>query len=424
MLTFVKYLVLGLLVARSSAQISFGGDDVTSPPVENSCTTPHQKAGICISLRECGSLLQLLKKPVPANHVTYLRSSVCGYSSFLPNICCPDEPPVFPIAVNGGWGAWAGWSSCSTTCGDGQQVRVRACDSPAPAEGGAPCEGAGQEQQPCKVAECRVPISLPGLDTCGESSVSTSRIVNGQKSKLNGWPWIAAVGYSNPDIPGSVDYLCGGTLITSRHVVTAMHCLIDGLTSVRLGELILGDDNDGASPEEVKVAKIIKNENYNGKSFDNDIAILELERDVAFRTGIKPICLTKDPELAKKFENTGLFIAGWGATSFKGPTSKTLLEGIIRPIPRDECQAKFSSFRNVAITPQKICARDLQDKVDACQGDSGGPLMAWELKGDGSPARFYLVGVVSFGYKCAAPGFPGVYTRVTEYVDWIQKGIS
>lgn len=364
----------------------------------------------------------LLKKPVPQSHVTYLRASVCGFGSFLPDVCCPEEVPVIQTAVNGGWGAWAGWSSCSTTCGEGRQVRVRACDSPAPAEGGAPCEGTGQEQQPCKLAECRPPVTPPGFDICGESAAATARIVNGKPAELNAWPWIAAVGYTNPAIPNTVDYLCGGTLITNRHVLTAMHCIVDGLKSVRLGELRLKDDADGANPEEIIVSKIIKNDDYNGKSFNNDIAILELERDVTFRAGIKPICLTKDPAIASKFENSGLFIAGWGATSFKGPTSTVLLEGIIKAVPKDECQAKFSSFKNVVITPQKICARDMQDKVDACQGDSGGPLMALDLTTGSS--RFFLVGVVSFGYKCAVPGFPGVYTRVTEYMDWIQKKIN
>jgi hypothetical protein len=43
----------------------------------------------------------------------------------------------------------------------------------------------------------------------------------GQPSKLNSWPWIAAVGYSNPDIPGAVDYLCGGTLVTSRYALVS-----------------------------------------------------------------------------------------------------------------------------------------------------------------------------------------------------------
>lgn len=53
------------------------------------------------------------------------------------------------------------------------------------------------------------------------------------------------------------------------------------------------------------------------------------------------------------------------------------------------------------------------------QGDSGGPLMAV-----GKNNSFYLVGVVSFGKQCGQPGYPGVYTRVTEFLDWLSRNLS
>lgn len=49
------------------------------------------------------------------------------------------------------------------------------------------------------------------------------------------------------------------------------------------------------------------------------------------------------------------------------------------------------------------------------QGDSGGPLIMW-----GDDGRYYLMGIVSFGKKCATPGYPGAYTRVTKQLEWLN----
>lgn len=56
------------------------------------------------------------------------------------------------------------------------------------------------------------------------------------------------------------------------------------------------------------------------------------------------------------------------------------------------------------------------------QGDSGGPLM-WP-RGVDQEDRYYIIGVVSYGFKCAEAGYPGVYTRVTHFLDWIQSTVQ
>lgn len=81
-----------------------------------------------------------------------------------------------------------------------------------------------------------------------------------------------------------------------------------------------------------------------------------------------------------------------------------------------ECVQKFKA-RNINIASSQICAGGEFAK-DSCDGDSGGPLMR--------PAymkRWYLEGIVSFGNRCGLEGWPGVYTRVADYVDWIQRSI-
>lgn len=318
-------------------------------------------------------------------------------------------------AQDGKWSEWSEWSSCSQTCDGGEKSRERKCDNPAPSGGGADCEGKSSETETCEEGTpCIPPVEIPRTDECGLRDPGSNRIVAGTPAKLNAWPWQAALGFQDPT-SNEIHYLCGATLITTKHVLTAAHCVRDDMVTVLIGDLILHNDTDGANPEEYKVVKMISHEDYNPSSFENDIAIIEFETGTTYKTGIHPACLPSNSPsfMEKTFENEGVWVTGWGATEFRGPTDNHLQQGLISVVTNEECKEKFKQFNNVDIGDTKLCARDLQDKVDACQGDSGGPLVLFK-RGDDRKFRYYLIGVVSFGYRCAVKGFPGVYTRVTE----------
>merc|ERR1711971_674751 len=270
-MTRQKLLIVCLLFSLGSSQISFGGP----PPEkeENKCTTPDGKEGECIGLRRCNNILVLLRKPIATEAIKYLRASVCSFSGFLPDVCCPPEPVTFgsatttstttpttttpPITkapvIDGKWSNWSHWGSCSKTCGGGTQKRSRACNSPPPSpDGGAPCEGEDEDMRECGDETCPSSVAIP--PECGITKVRALRITNGQPAKINQWPWQVALGYTNPE-DNTIDYLCGGALVTKRHVVTAAHCLRDDMVTVLLGEHVLHNDTDGANPEEYKIIK-------------------------------------------------------------------------------------------------------------------------------------------------------------------------
>lgn len=138
---------------------------------------------------------------------------------------------------------------------------------------------------------------------CGRKTVGSLRITNGKPAKRNAWPWQVAIGYN--DTEGKIDYLCGGTLVTKRHVVTAAHCVQDSMATVLLGEYVLHNDTDGVTPEEFKIEKIMTHENYNPRNFDNDIAVIKFDTDVEFKIGIQPVCLPSKTEglLGRSFES-------------------------------------------------------------------------------------------------------------------------
>lgn len=276
-----------------------------------------------------------------------------------------------------------------------------------------------------------VPVTeIPGYDQCGQSIVShpIKRIVGGVPSELHAWPWIAALGFENDK--DEIKFLCGGTLITQRHVLTAAHCVIrDSLKIVRLGEHEIDNDNDGANPIDIKVVQRLIHKGYHSAFYHNDIAILTLERDVEFTDFIRPICLPLlSPIVSKQtFQRFFPFIAGWGTTRFRGPTSNQLLEIQLEVLSNAGCIETFKAFDNVNITDNKLCAYDQFEIKDACQGDSGGPMMTQQgpfVDQDIPDDRWFQLGIVSFGYKCAVPGFPGVYTRVTEYGQWIRDNLD
>jgi len=307
-------------------------------------------------------------------------------------------------------------------------------------------------------------IGLPNVDVCGYSATAHTKIVGGAFSELHAWPWIAALGFKDPKT-NKTSYSCGGSLITKRHILTAAHCAIPPrLFTVRLGEHELKNDTDGATPIDIAIADKIIHSGYDGRKLTDDIAILRLERDVeAFDHKISPICLptpqlgikkgkvtqgdSKSPEVTfgkiappiplseRTYVGIQPFVAGWGTIAYRGPQSQKLKETALTVTTNTECWNQFKIIGSEhKIDGNKICAVDRKGVSDACQGDSGGPFMfsagvtgdpsTVNYKGPDGKPRWVQIGIVSFGFRCNVTGFPGVYTRVTEYIDWIQDNLN
>ena len=163
----------------------------------------------------------------------------------------------------------------------------------------------------------------------------------------------------------------------------------------------------------LKVLEYFKHPNYNTRTYDNDIALLRLETPAPFSEFILPACLPSN-DLAERvlhLNGTPTVVSGWGKEEMNSSTFSSALNVINIPlVERDLCVRHMTN----TITENVLCAGVLGQRQDACEGDSGGPMVT--LYRD----TWFLLGLVSWGEGCGRQDKLGIYTKVSNYHQWIQ----
>lgn len=359
-------------------------DNINEAPSENGerCLTPNQESGFCRLVEDCPI------RPVITDYANFLKYS-CTIGKHGVGVCCPASYNVQDRPRPSTSRPVTSRPNPRPNTQTPRPTTVRPTSRPA-----------------TNAPTGRRSLIDESKEDCGYQP--KTRIVGGTDAKKDAWPWAVPIFNSQ----SYKDQFCGGALITRRHVLTAAHCMVHRKPKdifIRVGAYNIHEEDENENA--YNVIKIVSHPQYNNVSNANDISLLTLEKDVPFDSNKNPACVPNDNDDYVKQNAT---VVGWGTTSYSGTSSNTLKEVTIPVWPLKDCQNVYGKEK---ITDKQICAGLKQGGKDSCQGDSGGPLLRLST----TRRRFEVIGVVSYGFRCAEANNPGVYTRTNKYYSWIEK---
>ena len=301
----------------------------------------------------------------------------------------------------------------------------------------------------------------------------TTKIINGTPRPRSDHPYVVRLHLADPghdpDLQPHRTFYCGGSLISPDVILTAAHCLVDGMDShADVYDVTLGVTRT----YRIIGSKLHPLYDESGYGYDYGLAVLEsphldvtggddgrgwdLLREYDWFSDSPPLSrlhrgrsdpIVEDCDASTLVPGGGsspavaavvaMTVVGYGATSYSSdggasrPVAGTLMGAEVRYVPNRECDDMYRAgtgwYGTEMISEEMLCASDPIGGRDACSGDSGGPLVARLplIRDDsgGGGAISTQVGIVSWGIGCGLASFPGVYSRVSREVGWIDEAV-
>uniref|UniRef100_A0A182PSJ7 Peptidase S1 domain-containing protein n=1 Tax=Anopheles epiroticus TaxID=199890 RepID=A0A182PSJ7_9DIPT len=286
-----------------------------------------------------------------------------------------------------------------------------------------------QTQRPVQVTQPSVAASVTSGSTtigCGQPAQVFNRLsINGIRTPKGQFPWAAPI--FDTGVPSKPKYICGSTIITERHLVTAAHCMYDSIGIERNANDLTTvpgmyniDNFFDADLQERSVKKIFIHEEYYFEDsilVDSDIAVMLVDQPIVYNNVVRPICLWSESDNLEQIVGVKGFVSGWGVT--------------------EDGDAKYPSYVTATVVDRRSCSRNL-DKLIAgsarllcadghgsvpCTGDSGSGLVI--KRGQ----KYYIRGIVSVGQfdpntlTCARNKYV-VYTDIAPFRYWLSKVVK
>ncbi|KYN27229.1 PREDICTED: serine protease easter-like [Trachymyrmex cornetzi] len=363
---------------------------LTAIDAQNECSNGGAN---CVNIRKCPEVMSILtnSKPFSAETLQTLRNLQCGFEGSDPKVCCSQAPTT---------------------------IMTEASDLENP-------------PNPPNVTN-HPNLRLLNHTLCGP--ITVSKFIGSNNTEIFEHPWMALISYDTgkPD----PEFRCGGTVINSRYVLTAAHCVTFLPTGIRLIGVRVGDhdiskkrdcytDRTGLEImcaeryQDFGVESVQFHPEYTRTKLQNDIALIRLNSTADFRPhNVKPICLPFGT--ATTLRHKKVLVIGWGTTEL-GPRNQEPLKMKLTLVNNEQCNEMHRP--TMQIWYKQLCASGRKD-VNFCLADSGGLLQAIGIY-NGRSVRMIQYGVVSYGLnQCDTEGFPGVYTNVAYYMDWILNTLT